>query len=62
MRAKQAKRFQSDYELLNETVVLLDKLAGITGQKANLAKLGELLSLFFNLGLCRGGCSSARCG
>ncbi|MFF9336972.1 hypothetical protein [Streptomyces albogriseolus] len=43
-RAKQARLFQSDYELLNETVVLLDKLAGIPVQKADLARLGELLS------------------
>jgi hypothetical protein len=43
-RAKQAKRYQSDYELLDETVVLLDKLAGTTAQKADLTKLGELLS------------------
>ncbi|WP_055606655.1 hypothetical protein [Streptomyces prasinus] len=43
-RAKQAKRFQADYELLDETVVLLDKLAGTTAQKEDLTKLGELLS------------------
>lgn len=43
-RAKQARRFQPDYELLDETVVLLDKLAGTTAQKADLTRLGELLS------------------
>lgn len=43
-RAKQAKRFQPDYELLDETVVLLDKLAGTAAQKADLTKLSELLS------------------
>ncbi|MFI6858168.1 hypothetical protein [Streptomyces sp. NPDC050416] len=43
-RAKQAKRFQSDYELLNETVVLLDKLASTAAQKTDLIKLGELHS------------------
>ncbi|MEV5762557.1 hypothetical protein AB0L61_38045 [Streptomyces tendae] len=43
-RAKQAKRFQPDYELLDETVVLLDKLAGTPAQKADLTSLGELLS------------------
>ncbi|MEU3901913.1 hypothetical protein [Streptomyces sp. NPDC045251] len=43
-RAKQAKRFQSDYELLNETVVLLDKLAGTVAVKDDLTRLGELLS------------------
>lgn len=43
-RAKQAKRFQADYELLNETVVILDKLAGTAAQKADLAKFNELLS------------------
>ncbi|WP_431994867.1 hypothetical protein [Streptomyces griseoflavus] len=43
-RAKQAKRFQPDYDLLDETVVLLDKLAGTTAHKADLSRLGELLS------------------
>lgn len=43
-RTKQAKRFQADYELLNETVVVLDKLAGTAAQKANLTILSELLS------------------
>ncbi|MFJ9026558.1 hypothetical protein ACIRPU_42450 [Streptomyces sp. NPDC102259] len=43
-RTKQAKRFQPDYELLNETVVLLDKLASTAAQRADLAKLCELLS------------------
>ncbi|MDX3404611.1 hypothetical protein, partial [Streptomyces sp. ME01-18h] len=43
-RAKQAKRFQSDYELLNETVVILDKLASTAAVKADLTRLGELLS------------------
>jgi hypothetical protein len=43
-RAKRAKRFQPDYELLNETVVILDKLAGAAAQKTDLTKLSELLS------------------
>ncbi|MCZ9349125.1 hypothetical protein NGM36_04840 [Streptomyces mutabilis] len=43
-RAKQAKRLQPDYDLLNETVVVLDKLAGTAATKADLTKLGELLS------------------
>jgi hypothetical protein len=43
-RAKRAKRFQPDYELLNETVVILDKLAGTAAQKTDLTKLSELLS------------------
>ncbi|MFE9687829.1 hypothetical protein [Streptomyces sp. NPDC006285] len=43
-RAKEAKRLQPDYELLSETVVVLDKLAGTATQKADQAKLCELLS------------------
>ncbi|MFK4106158.1 hypothetical protein ACI2L1_40105 [Streptomyces sp. NPDC019531] len=43
-RAKEAKRFQPDYDLLNETVVVLDKLAGTAAQKADLVRLCELLS------------------
>ncbi|GGV50807.1 hypothetical protein GCM10010293_62110 [Streptomyces griseoflavus] len=43
-RAKQTKRFQPDYDLLDETVVLLDKLAGTTAHKTDLTRLGELLS------------------
>ncbi|MGD6211174.1 hypothetical protein QUV70_22490, partial [Xanthomonas citri pv. citri] len=43
-RAKQAKRYQADYDLLDETVVVLDKLAGIAVQKADMVKLSELLS------------------
>ncbi|WP_306971830.1 hypothetical protein [Streptomyces canus] len=43
-RTRQAKRFQADYELLNETVVILDKLAGTAAQKADLTTLSELLS------------------
>jgi hypothetical protein len=43
-RAKQAKRFQSAYELLNETVVLLDKLGCTAAQKTDLTLLGELHS------------------
>jgi hypothetical protein len=43
-RTRQAKRFQADYELLDETVVVLDKLAGTAAQKADLTTLGELLS------------------
>lgn len=44
-QARQAgEALQADYELLNETVVLLDKLAGTTAQKEDLTKLGELLS------------------
>lgn len=44
-RNKQAKRFQPVYELLNETIVILDKLATTAAQKSDLTKLGELLSL-----------------
>jgi hypothetical protein len=43
-RSKQAKRYRSDYELLNETVVLLDKLAGTAAQRTDLTKLGEVHS------------------
>ncbi|MES4886176.1 hypothetical protein ABVB69_37670 [Streptomyces sp. NPDC000349] len=43
-RAKEAKRFQADFELLNETVVVLDKLAGTAAQRQHLTQLGELLS------------------
>ncbi|MFK0174220.1 hypothetical protein ACIQU5_36225 [Streptomyces sp. NPDC090306] len=43
-QGKQARRFQSDYELLNQTVVLLDKLTGTAAQKGDLIALGELLS------------------
>ncbi|KOV94525.1 hypothetical protein ADK65_31475 [Streptomyces sp. NRRL B-1140] len=43
-RTKQAKRYQSDYELLSETVVLLDKLAGTAVVKRDLTKVSELLS------------------
>ncbi|MEU6687764.1 hypothetical protein [Streptomyces sp. NPDC046832] len=43
-RSKQAKRYKSDYELLSETVVVLDKLAGTAAQKTDLTKLSELLS------------------
>jgi hypothetical protein len=43
-RTRQAKRFQADYELLDETVVVLDKLAGSAAQKADLTTLCELLS------------------
>ncbi|MFJ9154281.1 hypothetical protein ACIRP7_41000 [Streptomyces sp. NPDC102270] len=43
-RTKQAKRFQADYGLLNETVVILDKLASTAAQKADLTTLSELLS------------------
>ncbi|MEU3855683.1 hypothetical protein [Streptomyces sp. NPDC029554] len=43
-RTKQAKRYRSDYELLSETVVLLDKLAGTAVQKTDLTQLSELLS------------------
>ncbi|MEU4655163.1 hypothetical protein AB0G32_14690 [Streptomyces sp. NPDC023723] len=43
-RAKEAKRYQPDYDLLNETVVVLDKLAGTAAQKADLVRLNQLLS------------------
>jgi hypothetical protein len=43
-RTKQAKRFQADYELLSETVVILDKLVGTAAQKTDLTTLSELLS------------------
>ncbi|MFF7791249.1 hypothetical protein [Streptomyces sp. NPDC007991] len=43
-RAKEAKRYRADYDLLDETVVVLDKLAGVAVQKADMVKLGELLS------------------
>ncbi|MFF5106374.1 hypothetical protein [Streptomyces sp. NPDC000134] len=43
-RAKEAKRYQADYELLNETIVVLDKLAGTAAQRTDLGTLNELLS------------------
>jgi hypothetical protein len=43
-RDKEAKRLRPDYELLDDTVVLLDKLATIPATKVDLAELGEQCS------------------
>ncbi|MFC9916249.1 hypothetical protein [Streptomyces sp. NPDC059862] len=44
-KAKEAKRLQSDYDLLDQTTVTLDKLAAMPAQKADLEKLSEHRSL-----------------
>lgn len=43
-RVKEAERLRPDYELLDETIVALDKLAGTAAVKADLGRLSELHS------------------